>query len=520
MHVLVIRLKFEHLHAKPLIDRRCVAALEGPQLTETKQLFLSAIRGPLDLFDLKPELTSEHGLPSVTDCSASGGEAEREAGNGLESRDSSLSVASDGSVTISSRIGLFDNKLNQDRSHPFMARAIPPPAPNDLLPPLLACLPTAFASTRPPPALLTLLSPILRQRVQLLSDSSSSPSHSWLSKLSWDPVKAEQLGTIVEEGRFELHPVSNEIEFGDADIEGYRRLDEETLHSRVNIRDLDLTVIYLWCEGDEAGGGNGWRVAEVLPLGYNERTSSTWSKSMEAANDTCTQKPSATAKSNGVPPTTINGLQSDPAVDEGDDDNDDDYWAQYDNAPTSTPGPQPSPGPSPPKRHGRTTSDAEYFSRYSAVQPEMDNDDPSADRNAIGESSLNGNTLTSPINHVSDQLPAPIINKHLVSNNEISAPQPQLPSQPLTTDTISDPADQTRPRTATSSSRSSAIVDKLEGSAMLQSQTELAVRQHVASTMKSLWRLARGTGMEIGEFAGLVGREVECLEMEEGMETG
>ncbi|KAL9032118.1 MAG: hypothetical protein Q9180_006688, partial [Flavoplaca navasiana] len=76
--------------------------------------------------------------------------------------------------------------------------SIPPPAAETLLPPLLACLPTAFASTRPPPALLPLLSPILRQRVQLLSGSTSSPSDSWLTKLTWDPTKAEGLAPVVE----------------------------------------------------------------------------------------------------------------------------------------------------------------------------------------------------------------------------------------------------------------------------------------------------------------------------------
>lgn len=400
-----------------------------------------------------------------------------------------------------------------------------PPASHDLLPPLLACLPTAFASTRPPPALLPLLSPILRQRVQLLSDTSSSSSSSWLSKLSWDPAKAERLGSIVEGGPFELHPVSNEIEFGDAEILGYRRLDEETLQSRVDIRDLGLTVIYLWCEGDEAGGGDGWRVAEVLPLDEEKASSNAWSRSIEAANAASTKKSSTITDLNGVPPSAVNGTQPDSAKaaeeEEEEDADDDDYWAQYDNAPTSTPGPQPSPGPPPStsKRPARPpTSEAEYFSRYSGVQPEMDADDPSTDKDTIGESSLDGNALTSSSQQQQQQIPSPPITRHLnhttsTANNDennISSPQPHpLPRQ--------DP----EPPTSTSSSaHSSAIIDKLEDSAEQQSQTEFAVRQHVASTMKSLWRLARGTGMEMGEFRGVVGREVEVLGVEEEMEGG
>ncbi|KAL8665307.1 MAG: hypothetical protein Q9202_002358 [Teloschistes flavicans] len=409
-----------------------------------------------------------------------------------------------------------------------MASAMHPPAPHDLLPPLLACLPTAFASTRPPPALLPLLSPILRQRVQLLSDASSSSSTTWLTKLSWDPAKAEQLGSIVEGGPFELHPVSNEIEFGDAEIVGYRRLDEETLQSRLDIEDLGLTVIYLWCQTDGAGGGDGWRVTELLPLDQEKKgTTNVWSISIEEAHKAWTRKQVSSPKPNGIPPPPINGTQPDPvASEENDGDTDDDYWAQYDNAPTSTPGPQPSPGPPPSqppssKTHARTTSEAEYFSRYSAVQPEMDNDDPSTDRNMIGESSLNGNALTSPLPTNHDTLPAPPIANHLIPpavDKSIPAPQPQpLPPQNTTT---ADPRRPTTTSTSSSSTRSSALIDKLEDSAMQQSRTELAVRQHVASTLKSLWRLARGTGMEIGEFGALVGREVEVLGVEEEMEGG
>ena len=396
-----------------------------------------------------------------------------------------------------------------------MNTSIPPPAPHSLLPPLLACLPTAFASTRPPPVLLPLLSPILRQRVQLLSDSASSPSDSWLTKLSWDSAKAESLASIVEGEAFELHPVSNEIEFDDVHVAGYRRLDEETLQSRVEIKDLGLTVIYLWCVGDEAGGGDGWRVAEVLPLEGRDGTPSAWSDTIGEADEACqgnkaSQTPAKAASSRSST-VVANGVHSDPV--DGEDD-DDDYWAQYDNAPTSTPGPQPSPAPPASTRalrHGRTASEAEYFSQYADVQPEMDNDDPSTDKNLIGKSSLNGNVITS----ASDPTPQPppvavSTRKDLDSSAEIPVLSP-------TTTTTEHP----RPQTSSSDAgSSSAVVGKLEGSATLQSQTELAVRQHIASTMKSLYRLARSTGMGMPEFEGTIKTELEVLGFEEGMEEG
>ncbi|KAL8780354.1 MAG: hypothetical protein Q9213_006498 [Squamulea squamosa] len=385
--------------------------------------------------------------------------------------------------------------------------SIPPPAPQTLLPPLLACLPTTFASTRPPPALLPLLSPILRQRVHLLSDSASSPSDSWLSKLSWDRTKAEGLTSVVESEAFELHPVSNEIEFDDVETVGYRRLDEETLRSRIDIRDLGLTIIYVWCVGDTEGGGDGWRVAEVLPLESKESIPTTWKQSIEEADGACTQTtPSTATTANKAASIISNGIHSTAVIDGAEDD--DDYWAQYDNAPSSTPGPEIPPGPkqTPKARHGRTMSDAEYFSQYSHIQPDMDNDDPSTDRNAIGESSLHGDTIASTTSCVAPQsIPQPSSNGTFTQGDEISAPQPSH----IATE---------RPRT--SSNASSPIVEKLEGSAVMQSQTELAVRQHIASTMKSLYRLARSTGMELADFEKEIQTEVEMLAFEEGMEEG
>ncbi|KAL8917024.1 MAG: hypothetical protein Q9208_008199 [Pyrenodesmia sp. 3 TL-2023] len=389
-----------------------------------------------------------------------------------------------------------------------MAQPIPPPSPQTLLPPLLACLPTAFASTRPPPALLPLLSPILRQRVQLLSDSASSPSDSWLLKLTWNRTRAEELPAVIESEAFELHPVSNEIEFDDAHIAGYRRLDVETLHARIDVGDLRLTVIYLWCVGDTEGGGDGWRVGEVLPLNRDGDTTSDWKTSIEEADETTRQKSVTNTPAQGVvngdPAVEPNGISSNAVVDGADDD--DDYWAQYDNAPTSTPGPQPSPAPpadTRAPRHGRTMSDADYYSQYAQVQPDMDNDDPSADRNAIGEFSLNGDTIA-PTSQPAPSQP----DSHPDSSTKSPAP---ILSQPTT--------EHPRPQTGSSDDgSSSAIVDRLEDSASMQSQTELAVRQHVASTIKSLHRLARSTGIGTAEFEGMIKTEMEMLRFEEGME--
>ena len=91
----------------------------------------------------------------------------------------------------------------------------PPPDSRQLLPPLLACLPTAFVSPRPPPALLPLLSPLLRQRLNFLSSGSASRGDGWLPLLSWDAERAAKLTPIVEHMELEPHPVSGEVEMDD-----------------------------------------------------------------------------------------------------------------------------------------------------------------------------------------------------------------------------------------------------------------------------------------------------------------
>ncbi|KAA6409658.1 MAG: hypothetical protein FRX48_06270 [Lasallia pustulata] len=378
-----------------------------------------------------------------------------------------------------------------------MVQFIPPPDTRALLPPLLACLPTAFASPRPPPALLPLLSPILRQRVQLLSSHANSSSDSWLPLLCWNASAAEELPSIIESDRFELHPVSGDVEVSDIDELKYRRLDNETLQARVVVSECRLGVIYLWCEGDQGGGGAGWRVSEVLPWPEKDDGGiSTWWTTITEAEER--SKESLMAEALRVGAGSSLDMPNDGAGEENggsDDDDDDDYWAQYDNTPRRTPAKQsPALGRSPTlTRHARTTTDADYYEQYAQVQPALDNDDPSEDRAAIGESSLNGNTSTSP---------PPMGEQDMLQPRAIR-PTEQVPSEEPQIDhpqPSSSPAD-------------SAPMSRLEDSAVLQSLAEVAIRQHISTSMKSLFRLARGSGIERDEFEILVQTELDMLGM-------
>ncbi|KAL2037643.1 hypothetical protein N7G274_009588 [Stereocaulon virgatum] len=384
-----------------------------------------------------------------------------------------------------------------------MVQYIPPPDCRSLLPPLLACLPTAFVSPRPPPALLALLTPILRQRVQHLAATATPSADSWLSLLCWESEPAQKVVDLVSESdAFELHPVSGEIDFGDVGNILYRQLDEETLQARIPITDMGLVIIYLWWEGDQEGGGNGWRVSEVRPLdGEGDSGSIDWSASMAQAKEKAKDKMMDDALREGENHSVIQeGGSAVPTITgdvEGEDD-DDAYWAQYDQTPGRRTPAAKSPGPfTTMNNHARVTSEADYYAQYAQVQPEMDNDNPTENRESFGESSLNGDLLNSSTQQLTQPEWAPI-------QGSISLP-PEFgrdsPSLGLNHPTASSP----RTRSTT--------VSHLEETAESQSMAEVVVKQHVSTSIKSLFRLCRNIGMERSDFDRVVRRELETLSM-------
>ncbi|QIW98222.1 hypothetical protein AMS68_003740 [Peltaster fructicola] len=240
----------------------------------------------------------------------------------------------------------------------------PVPEPRDLLPPLLACLPTTFLSPQPPPALLPLLAPTLRQRVTYLT-SNSSNQDGWVTLLNWDRDQAAKLPSLVEHLDLEPHPVSGEVEIADVRAVKYRRLDDETLQTRLEVEQFELLPIYVWVENDEHGQtGPGWKLTELKSLEDIE-DGSDWHD--EAANANAAYTPNAQ-------PERVASAQ--PQEAHGNDyGNDDDYWAAYDRTPGQTPALEQA------TRSQAQTSSAgaedDYYARYgSEVQPALDAHDP------------------------------------------------------------------------------------------------------------------------------------------------
>lgn len=302
-----------------------------------------------------------------------------------------------------------------------------------------------------------------------------------------------------ESDAFELHPASGEIDFGDVEDISYRRLDEETLQSRVILTDLGLIITYLWCEGDQEGGGNGWRVSEIRPVkGGTEVAAKNWCPTISDADDKAKEDMMEEAIRQGEDHSAMHGMHNNDAAigdEQEDDEDDDDYWAQYD----KTPAPQrTSAPPSDSNKHIRTTSDSGYFDRYSQVQPEMDNDDPSEDRAAIGVSTLNGDVMASSMRTELEADNAPAQGIYALPNGFGAA----IANEGISHPTASPPA-------------CPAAVSRLEESAESQSVAEVAVKQHVSTSIKSLFRLCRSSGVERSDFDRMVRTELQTLSMME-----
>ncbi|EXJ88526.1 hypothetical protein A1O1_05456 [Capronia coronata CBS 617.96] len=365
-----------------------------------------------------------------------------------------------------------------------MVELIPPPDPHTLLPPLLACLPTSFASHRPAPALLDLLSPILRQRLDVHTSGDSRDN--WAGLLCWNAEKGDILKAKIEETVFEPHPASGEIEVGDTEPITYKRLDEETLHAQIPLLDWPFTALYLWCPDKDQGNVRSWKLAELLPFDEELRDDPSWSATIGEANEHAQERMVTEALQEAD--TASSRAQRELAAPEPDEDN---YWAMYDKTPARTPARKASVEP----HHDRSAED-DYYAQYGSVQPALDSHDPDEEMEEAGDSTLNGDTL-----------------QQLLSR-EIDSPQDRGPPpyQGSFDDVGLEKAVQVNhPVPSSPSSKASDTVARLEQHAERYTASEMGIRQHISTSMKSMYRLAQSAGMDREEFERIVQRELETL---------
>ncbi|KAL6886611.1 hypothetical protein HDV57DRAFT_395225 [Trichoderma longibrachiatum] len=406
--------------------------------------------------------------------------------------------------------------------------SIAPPDLANLLAPILPALPAAAASTEPAVGILPLLSPILRQRVNLFSSSSTEP---WLKLLCYDAAKAARLVEIVQSGRLEPHPVSGEVEVDwgyDAQTR-FRRLDPETLQALTVLADLGLAFQLVYCVNDAAGGGDGWRLGELTPADKAAPFAQFGGAPTLAEAEAQFKEPKkapnpAASYANNGSATSGEDLMDD-------DDDDDGYWDRYDATPARTPANNRSPAPRAAGAGALTSTaplgtsydaqaavdndddddDDDYYAQYDDVQPAMDNHDP--DEEALLRAHIQPPLgLARVSNDAADSRGSWSSSAEAdTSNNDSPPKKTESPSaQELA---LLHP----RPESSASSNGSNTVA-RLEASAGKQEQNEFGVKQHVSRSIRSLYLLAKSSGIERDEFESLVKSELDILSLIEDQE--
>jgi hypothetical protein len=409
---------------------------------------------------------------------------------------------------------------------PLPQSLIAPPNVRNTVTPVLSALPGAAASTEPATTVLPSLSPILRQRVQLLSSATTEP---WIRLLTYDPSKVAKLTSVARSGDLDPHPVSGEVEVDWDHGVGtkYKRLDQETLQAMAVLDDFQLFFRLVYCTGDPDGGGDGWRVGEVGIVDAPTVAAFGGSPNIEEAERSFQ---ATRPKANGLSVTsnsyaasnTKSGWSAQATVDEEEDD-DDDYWARYDATPSRTPAMKRSPGPGAAAQRGQaddrpsqsTEAEDAYFAQYDSVQPAMDNHDPDEEANLKEHAEHIG-----PIPPLGLAKPEPAKVDGATTNNGLTLAQP-VPIKPESVHSSGSRNSQeeswvlAHPRPGSASSNASQTVARLEEAAESREQTEFGVKQHISRSIRSLFLLSRASGIDREEFERMVRTELDVLGMVE-----
>lgn len=315
------------------------------------------------------------------------------------------------------------------------------------------------------------------------------------------------------------------------------------IKARVELLERGIEVVYVWVPvKEDKEEGEGWKIVDVKlvesHVGKDEvESEGEWYPSVAAAEegferevqkkrDEAQRLPIKETQLVTSPPANSHlSLQPTPAQDE---DEDDSYWDMYDRSPARTPAVQ---------HQTSVQTDDEYFARYNGVKPELDrgetpepeggnyHTDPAYPRYGLGS--------TQPQPTAPRQTPPPLSSPSFSAFPAVPMPispptsSPSKPTSiashtpPLATATTTVEIKAPSPRAGSPRANSpSASVSALEELAAVQNQSETGVKQHISTSIKSLFRLARVVGMEREEFERVVKTELEILGMVEEEESG
>ncbi|KAF3923038.1 hypothetical protein ABW20_dc0104468 [Dactylellina cionopaga] len=410
-----------------------------------------------------------------------------------------------------------------------MVLSIPSPSLTDLLPPFLSHIPASFASPKPPPSLPPLLTPLTRSRLTHLSFNITSSDSSWLSLLTWSPNPSDGQSLhehLSSQDYYFLHQTPSPNTFH---CKGFRRLDAETLQSLISIPEIELLVLYQFTTDDllsESGDiGNAWKVHDVrladdeealLPAGI-------FHASIEAAEEEFRTNPRASSSS-----IVASGNTGASAVEE---DDDDDYWGRYgeEDTESSAGDHHDHPAATVSQQHSpvqiaasvlarrmlqednEDREEDEYFARYANVEAVLDK--PSSETTAVPASASREVDRRDSVSTAQTSTSV-TFDHHNLSTPLTAFTNPSTKVSPIVT-TISQPQQQSQMW------ENRKVVADLEDAAAVHTQGEVAIQQHISTSIKSLYRLWKAGGMDGEEFGRFLEREVEVLKVvEEAGELG
>ena len=184
----------------------------------------------------------------------------------------------------------------------------------------------------------------------------------------------------------------------------------------------------------------------------------------------------------------------------------DDDWAMYDHTPSRTPAVKRSPAPNPQASTFRSRFGSEdYYAQYGNVQPAMDSHDPCEEVEDAGHSSLNGNVLETilsrqnehnPLSDPPAYEPPESFHKHDYDEDDETRAMTRRRDVYHTDAVIVNQPQPTSPGSVNESD----TIDRLEATAERQASSEIGIRQHISTGMKSMFRLAKSAGIDREEF--------------------
>ncbi|KAK6352196.1 hypothetical protein TWF730_009026 [Orbilia blumenaviensis] len=419
-----------------------------------------------------------------------------------------------------------------------MVASIPSPALLSLLPAFLSHIPASFASPKPPPSLPPLLTPLTRSRLTHLSFSLNNDSDSsWLSLLTWSSVPSDGKDLqehLATQDYYFLHQVPSPNTFVS---KGYRRLDCETLQTLVSIPELEIIVLYQFIAEDiisESGEiGHAWKVHDVRLADDEERAflpSGRFWDTIDAAE---------AAFVNAVPKYSTasysySGFQQPGSLyqqkQEEEDDDDDDYWGRYDDEETESVAGDQDQVVQQPQSHVQIAAsmlarrvlqdqpaeedeadkaaEEEYYARYATVEPVLDSHPQSASAPEEGGVMITDrrDSISTNITSTSTTFDAQTMSTPLTAFTH-----PSTKVSPVMTAADVVVAKTSHPKPESGSTKK--VIAGLESAAEVHTQSEVAIQQHVSTSIKSLYRLWKAGGMDAEEFGRFLEREVEVLKV-------